>query len=238
MAGYSFSSRDEKESFIKDMFEGLALSYDMMNDFISLGRQKSIKKDFLALIPIKEGAKILDVCSGTGDMAIFLADKQGEKISIIATDFSGNMLEIAKKRALNHKNISFAEANLLNLPFENESFDAVITSFGLRNVADIDKAVSEMVRVTKKGGYVASLDLGKPKGALKNLIKLYFLHLMPFLANLMLWKRENPYKYLAQSYKNYPSQEELIEIFIKNGCIDAKNYDYACGMIAGQIAHV
>ncbi len=238
MAGYSFGSREEKESFIKDMFEGLALSYDRMNNFISLGRQNAIKKAFLSQIPIKEGAKVLDVCSGTGDIAIYFADKYGKKVTVTASDFSPKMLKIAEKRAEKYTNINFNEANLLNLPFENESFDIVVTGFGLRNVADIDKAVSEMIRVTKKGGFVASLDLGKPKGLLKNLIKLYFLHLMPFFANLMLWKKENPYKYLAQSYKSYPSQEELIEIFLKNGCIEVKNSDYACGIIAGQIGRV
>lgn len=210
---------------IKEMFDSIASRYDLLNNLISLLQHKRIKKHAIKTIPLPEGAKVLDLCTGTGDIAILLS-KIHKNISITAADFSEKMLEIAKKRASKHPNISFMQADAMNLPFENETFDAVFISFGLRNLPDTEKALQEIKRVLKTGGYFVNLDTGKPKGLVSLPFKLFFFGLVPLLGSA--------YKYLPESTKAFPSQQRLVEMLEKLGFTDVKNHDYIFGAIACQ----
>lgn len=221
------------------MFENLASDYDLMNDVISFGMHKSIKKksvsNIFKLYSGRSELKILDVCCGTGDIAIFAAEKFGDSAKITGVDFSESMLEIAKKRSAKYKNIEYITADVLNLPFEDNYFDAVFISFGLRNLADLKKGVLELKRVTKNGGYVSNLDVGKPEGICGKLSKLYFYLFVPVLGKLIHGNAE-PYSYLHESREEFPSQKELITIFSELGFKNIKNNDFALGTIAQQIA--
>ncbi|OGI00566.1 MAG: hypothetical protein A2Y25_07670 [Candidatus Melainabacteria bacterium GWF2_37_15] len=210
---------------IREMFDSIADKYDFLNNLISLGLHKNIKKCAIKHVPLKQGAKVLDLCTGTGDIVILLSEKN---VEITAVDFSPNMLEIAKKRAKNRKNISFMQADVLNLPFNDETFDAVFISFGLRNLTDLNKGILEMKRVVKTGGYVVNLDTGKPKGLFAPIFRFYFFKIVPLLGKA--------YKYLPESTQNFPSQEELVKIFLELGFKEVKNYNYAFGAIAQQVA--
>lgn len=226
-----------KSEYVHEMFDKLAVDYDLMNNIISFGRHKFVKKQVINNAPIKTGMRILDVCTGTGDIPIFIAKKFGDSVKITGVDFSEKMLEIAAKRTEKYKNIEFINADALNLPFEDNYFDAVFISFGLRNLADFKKGIIELQRVTKKGGYVVNLDMGKPKGINGYMFRLYFFGLVPLLGKLIHGSSE-PYVYLPESCENFPDQEELVRIFYELGFDEIKNYNFAFGALAQQVAKV
>jgi len=226
-----------KSEYVHEMFDKLAVDYDLMNNIISFGRHKFVKKHVIKNVPIRYEMKILDVCTGTGDIPLFIAKKFGNSVKIIGVDFSEKMLEIARKRNDKCDNAEFINADALNLPFEDKSFDVVFISFGLRNLADLRKGIIELQRVTKKGGYVVNLDMGKPKGIAGCMFRLYFYWLVPLLGKLFHGSSE-PYVYLPESCESFPAQEELVSIFYELGFDDVKNYNFAFGALAQQIAKV
>jgi len=223
--------------YVREMFDNLAADYDLMNNLISFGRHKSVKKQVIKNVPIKAGMKILDVCTGTGDIPVFVTEKFSDSIKITGVDFSEKMLEIALKRTEKYKNIEFITADALNLPFEDNSFDAVFISFGLRNLVDLKKGLLELQRVTKKGGYVVNLDMGKPKGIFGYLFRIYFFKFVPLLGRLFHGDPE-PFVYLPESSESFPCQEELVKIFYELGFDEVKNYNFAFGALAQQLARV
>ena len=222
---------------IKQMFNNIAKNYDKLNNIISLNRQLLVKKKAINNIELKSNSKILDICCGTGDIAICIGENIAKEGKVIGIDFSENMLAIAKDKALGMKNIEFMLGDALNLPFKDDEFDASFISFGLRNLTDIEKGLSEMKRVTKQGGLVVNIDTGKPKGFFKLLFNLYFFHIVPVIGKLFNGN-STPYKYLPQSTKNFPSGDELVSKFKNLGLSNVKKYDFLFGTISQQVGEV
>ncbi len=225
-----------KSPFVYQMFESLSAKYDLMNNLITLGLHKYIKKHAIKKIPIQENSKILDICTGTGDIALELAKNSSQETFITAVDFSPKMLDIAGQKAGTYNNINFIQANALNLPFADDSFDISIISFGLRNLDDINQALQEFKRVTKKDGYIVNIDIGKPSGILAPFIRLYFTYIVPFLGKF--FGKNNFYYYLPLSATSFPSQEKLLLIYKGLDFKEVKNYNYLSGIIAQQIIRV
>ncbi|MFA6988957.1 MAG: bifunctional demethylmenaquinone methyltransferase/2-methoxy-6-polyprenyl-1,4-benzoquinol methylase UbiE [Candidatus Gastranaerophilaceae bacterium] len=219
---------------IKNLFDEISKDYDLMNNIMSFGMHPFIKRKAVSRIPVKINARILDICTGTGDMAINLAQKYPDS-KIIALDFSEKMLEIAQKKAAKYKNIEFIQADATKLPFENDYFDICLISFGLRNLPDVKEALIEFKRVLKQDGCFSNLDLGKPNSIFNLLFKPYFFHIVPFLGKII-HGNHCPYKYLPESNIDFPSQKELAELLKELGFREIKNYDYAFGTMAQQIA--
>lgn len=146
---------DKNPEKIKNMFNALASRYDFMNFAISLGIQKIIKQKSVGLIKIKKGARIADLCCGTGEIAELLARNENVD-KVFALDFSPEMLQIAKTKRKSGK-ISFIEGDCTNLPFESSSLDGCTLGFGLRNFENYEKVVSEIARVLKNGGFFLHL---------------------------------------------------------------------------------
>lgn len=226
---------EKTEKNIRKMFNSIAQNYDKLNDIMSLGLHSKIKKQAINKVALKSNFKVLDVCSGTGDIAIYISDivKNG---NVIGVDFSEEMLTIAKGKALG-KNIAFTIANALNLPFEDATFDACFISFGLRNLTDLKKGLQEMKRVTKSGGVVVNIDTDKPKGILKFLYYLYIFKIIPIFGKLFN-KNSQPYQYLPESIKDFPGSDELVQIFKEIGLTDVTKFDYLFGTISQQIGTV
>jgi len=220
-------------SNIKQMFNSIAKNYDKLNNIISLNQQLSIKKKAIKNVPIKSDFKVLDVCTGTGDIAIYLAKNIVKEGKVTGVDFSENMLAIAKNKASKIENLEFITADALNLPFKDEEFDACFISFGLRNLTDLKKGLSEMKRVTKKGGFIVNIDTGKPKGIIKLFHNLYFFNIVPIIGKLFNGNSA-PYKYLPQSTANFPSADGLVNIFNEIGLNNVKKYDFLFGAISQQ----
>lgn len=229
----------EWTDYNRQFFDRLAPKYDTINEFLSFGMHRRFKRRAIRNAGIGPGQKILDICTGSGDIAIMIA-REFPTSQIIGVDLSDRMLEIAKNRAAGLRNLTFEKADALKLPFADRTFDVVFMGFGLRNLDNLQKGILEMARITKAGGRISSLDLGKPQGAfLKSVYSTYFLHVVPFLGAAFFHRNElNSFSYLAESSKYYPPQEELVGIFQELGLEDVKNFDFMFGAVAQQVGTV
>jgi len=222
---------------IKEMFDNIAKNYDKLNNIISLKMHLCVKKHAIANVPLKPDFKVLDVCTGTGDIAIYLAENIIKNGDVTGLDFSEEMLKIAKNKAKNIENLKLITGDALNLPFKDGEFDACFISFGLRNLTDLKKGLQEMKRVTKEGGFIVNIDTGKPKGIVGFFFNLFFFHLVPLLGYFF-HGDSSPYKYLPESTKNFPSLDELVKIFEELGFKNVKKHDFLLGAISQQIGEV
>jgi len=222
---------------IKEMFDKISAKYDKLNEIMTFGLNSSVKIKAIKNIPLKSDVKVLDVCCGTGDIAIHIAKNIAVKGEVTGVDFSSKMLEIAKNKAQNLKNITFFEADALNLPFAENEFDACFISFGLRNLEDLKNGLEEMKRVVKPGGYVVNLDTGKPKGIFKFFHKIYFHWAVPVMGKIFGGNYE-PYKYLTTSAKDFPSSDELVELFKQIGLKNVSKHEFLFGAISQQFGQV
>lgn len=221
---------------IKEMFNSIATSYDKLNNIISFNMHSNIKKQAIGNLPLDHKIKILDVCTGTGDIAIYFA-KLLPCADIVGVDFSPEMLKIASIKAQNYKNINFMEGDALNLPFDDGEFDIAFISFGLRNLTDLEQGLKEMKRVTKQGGVISSLDMGKMKGFFAPFYNFFLFKIVPLLG-LFFSSKFAAYKYLPQSTEKFPSQERLVEIFAQIGLKNVKKHDFLHGAISQQVGQV
>lgn len=217
--------------FIQELFNKISHNYDKLNNIMSFGSHLYIKKASLNGISLPEGAKILDLCTGTGDIAGILK-KLYPSAQVIGLDFSEKMLEIAKQK---HPSVEFLQADCSELPFEDETFDLCIISFGLRNTEDLTKVLTEIYRILKKGGVFMNIDLGKPLGISNKILRPLLYFWTSFVGGFF-HGDEQPYKYLAVSNEDFPSQYELVKIFQELGFTDVKNRDFMLGQIASQTA--
>lgn len=212
---------DKNPQKIKDMFNQIAEKYDFNNNLISFGLHKFVKK--IAVSKNNFSGKCLDLCTGTGDIANLLYKKG---CSVTGLDFSEKMLNIAKQK---HPNIQFVEGDCTNLPFEDNSFDAVTISFGLRNIEDYDKALDEIQRVLKQNGIFFHLDFGK-KNFFANFVFDYFI---PILVKIF-YGNDLPYKYLVQSKKMFFDEKELQNLFEKHNFEVLEKKSFLLGTISCQ----
>src|SRR5699024_2387409 len=161
----------------------------------------------------------LDVCTGTGDWALSLAEEVGTEGKVVGLDFSENMLEVAQEKltAQGHEHVSFVHGDAMDLPFPDNSFDYVTIGFGLRNVPDYEQTLREMYRVIKPGGYVVCLETSQPTLiGYRQLYYFYFRFIMPFLGKIFA-KSYDEYAWLHESAKDFPNKHELKKLFLKVG---------------------
>jgi len=224
------------EEFNLAFFNGLAPKYDRLNYVVSLGRHRAIKSMAVKRVPLKENARVLDLCCGSGDIAVLFA-KHHPTAQVIGVDVSQKMLDLAAPRIKDNPNISLRCADVFNLDFPDGYFDCVFIGFGLRNLSDIDAGLATMARLTKPGGFVVNLDMGKPKAKLDQfLYRNYFERLIPFLGKHLFHRGEfNSFAYLPASNRYFPSPEELIFRMKALGLGEFQCYDYLFGGIAQQI---
>ena len=196
-------NKDPRE--VQEMFNRVAKRYDIVNDILSLGRTKAWRKAATAIIAPREGMEILDLAAGTGSSSQPLADRGAH---VIPTDFSEGMLEAGRKL---RPHLPFTWADAMELPFEDNKFDVVTISFGLRNTQDRLKAMAEAFRVTKPGGRFVIVEFSTPVNKIFRTI--YFKYLMGALPAIAKRTASNPeaYIYLAESIKAWPNQSELAQ---------------------------
>lgn len=227
------------DEYNRKFFDGLAEKYDATNIMHSFGTKNIIDSLALGKIPVPHNAKILDICTGSGDIAIKLAEKYPDS-KIEALDASEEMLRVARKKSAGFNNINYLSGDALNLPFDDNTFDFAIISFGLRNLTNLEQGLKEMQRVVKPGGYICNIDQGKPENWLFNIIyNVHFKHIAPILGKLVFHRGEfNSFSYLPASNKYFPEQKTLVNIMQNLGFNDVRNYNYWFGAIAQQVALV
>lgn len=210
--GYQKVTFTEKTQKVAEVFRSVASKYDVMNDLMSLGIHRLWKRYALALANVRPGQQVLDLAGGTGDLALKLAEKVGAEGLVILSDINEAMLGIGRDRLIDAgrvENVRYAQANAECLPFQDSRFDLVTISFGLRNVAHKEKALSAMYRVLKPGGKLLVVEFSKPTSAtLGAIYDAYSFKVLPVLGRLVAGDEES-YRYLAESIRKHPDQETL-----------------------------
>lgn len=196
---------------IKSMFQKVAPAYDRANTVLSAGIHHLWRRKLVKLADVKPGMKVLDCATGTGDLAIEFKKAVGPEGQVVGTDFCDGMLKTAPDKAQKQDlKIEYQVADVMNLPFADDSFDRVSISFGIRNVQDPMKALQEMARVTKPGGQVLILEFGQmTTPVIKDLYGFYSEKVLPVLGGLVSGQKE-AYQYLQKSSAKFPSGPEFL----------------------------
>lgn len=198
---------------IRKMFGSVAAKYDRANSILSFGIHHLWRKKLVRIAGVQEGDRVLDCATGTGDLAFEFLRKVGSSGAVVATDFCEEMLVRAReKMGEEKKNIKFEVADVTSLPYEENSFDISSISFGIRNVCDPLKGLSELARVTTPGGLVIVLEFGQVSFPIfKNIYNLYSKHLLPRIGGWITGET-SAYKYLQQSSSQFPCGENFVEL--------------------------
>ena len=202
---------------IKSMFNNISHSYDLINDVLSLGIHRLWKKALVAQMTKDNPQSILDCATGTGDIAIMMKQKS-PNTKVTGTDFSENMLEVAKKKT---SEITWEVQDVMNLPYENKSFDCSSISYGIRNVEDYNKALQEMARVSKNK--ICILEFGQPQNPIFKFIYFTLMnYFIPFIGKL--FKKQSAYKYLIDSSMKFPCAEDFCQVIKDNTGFNTVSY--------------
>jgi demethylmenaquinone methyltransferase / 2-methoxy-6-polyprenyl-1,4-benzoquinol methylase len=209
---------------VQRMFDRIAPVYDAMNRVMTAGLDRRWRR-ITVEETVRSGDRTLDACCGTGDLAI-IAARAGA--TVVGLDFSTEMLARARRKA---PELEWVEGDLLELPFEDESFDAATVGFGVRNVADLGRALAELHRVLRVGGTVAILEITRPHGPLRVFYSLWFDRVVPLLGKVL--PGGSAYTYLPASVKRFPPADELAELMRTAG-FDLVRYDLIAGGIVAR----
>ncbi len=207
------------------MFAGISHRYDFLNHLLSLGRDTYWRRFAAGLLP---QGYIIDVCSGTGDVAVEVSKKS----NVVASDFCEEMLELCTKKIKNLyiNNISCVQNDAENLSFKDGTFNGAIVAFGIRNVADIKKALSEMSRVVKKNGKVVVLEFSLPQNkAFRTVYHLYFHRILPWIGGVI--SKKSAYSYLPSSVMAFPQRKEFVGLMEDAGLADIEYHDLTLGIV-------
>jgi len=228
-------NHEEKSRFVHQVFESIAHHYDRMNTLLSFRMHKVWRRFAMKKMQVQPGQSAVDVCCGTCDWAIALADASGTG-KVVGLDFSQKMLEVAqdklKAKGLEGR-IELVHGDAMNLPFPDNTFDHATIGFALRNVPDLVHVLREMKRVVKPGGLVVSLELSKPVWPpFRAIYYFYFQRLLPWLAKIFA-NRYKQYRWLPESLKSFPGYEELAHIMrAEVGLDDVEVYPLTGGIAA------
>ena len=224
------NKKNSRKQQVTEMFDNISENYDFMNRLMTFGIDVKWRKKVVKMVAETNPKYILDIATGTGDFAIMLSKIKPEKI--IGLDISKGMLEIGKKK-IKEKGlenlIEMVWGDSENLPFDDNSFDAVTVGFGVRNFEDLDKGLQEIYRVLRPGGIFAVLETSQPeKFPFKQGYKFYSKYVIPFLGRLFS-KDKKAYEYLPESAKAFPYGEAFNNILRKNQFISVQNYPLMFG---------
>ena len=210
---------------VREMFGAIAPRYDLLNGLLSLGTDRSWRRRTCEALNIAPGELAADLCCGTGDLALAVA---GRGATVIAGDFSREMLSIARGKGVPH----LTEADCLRLPFRGASFDLATVAFGVRNLADLEAGLREILRVLRPGGRIGILEFATPPGPIFR--RIYFTYLRWIVPSLgaIVSGRRSAYAYLASSIEEFPDQPKMEAILRDVGFTSVRHLDFARGIAA------
>lgn len=221
-----------KGEHIREMFNSIAPRYDLLNRLLSLGIDRKWRRFAVKQIKFAESGKILDVATGTADVALEIAASTPGSVTITGVDFSPQMVELGKekvKRSQFADRISLQVAPCEAIPFSENSFDSATIAFGIRNVVDRSCGLKEILRVLKPGGKIVILEFSNPQSKIfKALYNFYFLRILPVVGGLI--SNFSAYKYLPDSVLEFPSREEFKRIMTEAGFKTVTHKDLTFGI--------
>ncbi len=221
-----------KEERVHEVFENISDSYDKMNSVISFQMHKGWRKDTMKHMDVKPGSKALDVCCGTADCTIAMAEAVGENGHVTGLDFSQNMLNVGLEKTKDIKQIELIQGNAMELPFPDNTFDYVTIGFGLRNVPDYMQVLREMNRVAKPGGKVVCLETSQSEiPGYRQLFRFYFRYIMPLFGKIFA-KSYKEYSWLQESANDFPGMKKLKKMFEQAGLQKVVYKSYSGGAAA------
>ena len=230
--GYQQVPEGEKAKRVGDVFKSVAPSYDVMNDLMSLGLHRAWKRFALEMSGVREGSRVLDVASGSGDLAAAFARRVGPTGEVWMTDINAAMLAVGRDKMIDRGVFPpLALCDAEKLPFASNTFDCVSVAFGLRNMTRKDAALAEMARVTRPGGRVIVLEFSKPWKPLAKAYDAYSFNILPALGKYVA-KDEAAYRYLAESIRMHPDQETLKAMMESAGLEGVDYFNLAAGVVA------
>ena len=222
----SRANMDKNPDEVAAMFDGVAKRYDLVNDLLSLGRTKAWRRATTKIIDPRPGMKILDLAAGTGSSSEPLAKAGAD---VIPADFSEGMLAAGRKA---RPHLAFTKADALNLPFKDGEFDLVTISFGLRNTQNTERALAEMLRVTKSGGQIVICEFSSPTfGPFRTIYTNYLMRALPAIA-AKTSSTPDAYIYLAESIRAWPDQRALAAKISAAGWSDVTWSNLTGGVVA------
>jgi demethylmenaquinone methyltransferase/2-methoxy-6-polyprenyl-1,4-benzoquinol methylase len=230
--GYQSVDEAEKAKHVRGVFDSVAPKYDLMNDLMSMGMHRAWKAFTVLVANIQEGYQVLDIAGGTGDLALAFSKKVGKSGRVVHTDINEAMLRTGRDRLLD---AGVALPTLVcdaeKLPFPNNHFDVVSVAFGLRNMTHKDVALAEMNRVLKPGGKLLVLEFSKVAPPLEKIYDWYSFKVLPKLGKLVAGD-DASYRYLAESIRMHPGQEELKALMKNNGFGHVDYHNLSGGLVA------
>lgn len=230
--GYKNVAVSEKEKLVNRVFNDVAEKYDLMNDLSSFGLHRAWKKRAVTLMNLSVGDMVLDVASGTGDMAYSIAKKIGSSGSIVVSDINNKMLISGRDRLLDKGVNSFVvNCDAESLPFPDSTFDKVSLAFGLRNMTKKELALREINRVLKPSGKLVILEFSKVVKSLEPIYDWYSFKVMPLIGESVVGAKE-AYQYLAESIRKYPTPEEISTLILKSGFLSARFQTMSLGVVS------
>jgi len=230
--GYQQVDVTDKARKVAGVFDSVAPKYDLMNDLMSAGMHRAWKAFTIALAGIRTGERVLDVASGSGDLASAFARRVGAEGQVWLTDINGAMLARGRDRLLDEgRALPLAQCDAERLPFRADYFDCVSVAFGLRNMTHKDAALAEMRRVLKPGGRLLVLEFSRVWQPLSRAYDWYSFKVLPWLGSKIAGDAES-YRYLAESIRVHPDQEQLKTLMERAGLERVQCFNLSAGVVA------
>ena len=238
--GFQEVDENQKQNLVADVFKSVAGNYDVMNDAMSMGLHRAWKWFAVAQSGVHAGDEVLDLAAGSGDLSLKFAAKVGPQGRVIVTDINPAMLEQGRRRLTDAGvagNVDYCLVNAEQLPFDDNQFDCISISFGLRNVTHKEVALREMQRCLKPGGRVLVLEFSHPTNpTFSRLYDAYSFNVIPKLGELISNDRDS-YQYLVESIRRHPGQEELKQMMLDAGFDRVRYHNLTGGIVALHIAY-
>lgn len=223
----------DKGRRIREMFDGIAPRYDLLNRLLSLGIDRRWRTFAVSQLELPEHGRILDIATGTGDVALEIARQAPATLRIVGEDFTQGMLVRGRRKiadSMYRDRIDLVNAPCEAIPHPDNCFDGITIAFGIRNVVDRPAGLAEMCRVLKPGGRAVILEFSNPRSRVfRNLYYFYFRRLLPFIGGLL--SRRSAYQYLPDSVLEFPSQEQFRELMAAAGFVHLRHFDRTGGIV-------